>query len=114
MLASRRQRFVALTIAIFFLFGCASATTIRSIPPGAKLYLDGQYKGETPYTHVDRSAAGTTRTVRLEKEGYEDFTGSITREKLSIPALIGTLLITIPIIWILEYPSEHTFGMKKK
>lgn len=114
MFTANRQRIIALTMIIFFLSGCASATVIRSNPPGAKLYVDGQFKGETPYTYVDRSAAGTARTVRLEKQGYEDLSGSIKREKLSIPALIGTIFVIIPVIWILEYPPEHTFEMKKK
>jgi len=51
--------------------------------------LDGQFKGETPYTYPDRAAAGTMRPVTLKKEEYKDFTGRIKREQLSVPALIG-------------------------
>jgi len=108
------KKLIALNIAFFFLFGCASATVIKSNPPGAKLYLDGQFKGETPYTYSDRAAAGTMRTVTLKKEGYKDFTGHIKREELSVGALIGAILVLIPIIWILEYPPEYTFEMEKQ
>lgn len=108
------KKLVALITALFFLFGCASATVIKSNPPGAKLYLDGQFKGETPYTHSDRAAAGTVKALTLKKEGYKDFTGHIKREELSVGALIGTILVLIPIIWILEYPPEYTFEMEKQ
>src|SRR4030043_1684887 len=91
------KKIIASSIAFFFLLGCASATLIKSNPPDAKLYLDGQYKGETPYTYADRAAAGTMRTVTLKKEGYKDFTGYIKREQLSVGALIGGILILIPL-----------------
>jgi hypothetical protein len=107
------MKIIALMTVFFFLFGCASATVIKSNPPGAKLNLDGQIKGETPYTYSDRAAAGTIRTVILKKEGYKDFTGHIKREQLSVGALIGGILLLIPLIWVLEYPSEYTFEMEK-
>ena len=96
------KKLIALMTVFFFLFGCTSATLIKSNPPGAKLYLDGQLKGETPYTYADAAAAGTMRTVSLKKEGYKDFTGHIKREQLSVPALIGGILILIPFIWVLS------------
>jgi len=107
------RKLIALAIAFFFLFGCASSTLIKSNPPGAKLYLNGQDLGETPYTYSDRAAAGTMRTVILKKEGYKDFNGTIKREKLSVPALIGGIFLLVPFIWILEYPPEYNFEMEK-
>jgi hypothetical protein len=107
------KRIVAIMIVFAFLLGCASATVIKSNPPEAKLLLDGQYKGETPYTYSDRATAGTMRTVTLKKEGYKDFTGTIKREKFSVPAFIGGLFFIIPFIWITEYPSEYTFEMEE-
>ena len=107
------KKIIASSIAFFFLFGCASATVIKSNPPGAKLYLDGQLKGETPYTYADRAAAGTMKSVTLKREGYKDFTGHIKREQLSVGALIGGILVLIPLIWILEYPPEYAFEMEK-
>jgi hypothetical protein len=107
------KKIIASSIAFFFLLGCASATLIKSNPPGAKLYLDGQLKGETPYTYADRAAAGTMKSVTLKKEDYKDFTGHIKREVLSVGALIGGLFFLIPLIWILEYPPEYIFEMEK-
>ena len=82
------RKLIALAMAFFFLLGCASSTLIKSDPPGAKLYLNGQDLGETPYTYSDTAAAGTIRTVILKKEGYKDFNGTIKREQLSVGALL--------------------------
>jgi hypothetical protein len=115
-LKSRRQdmkKLIALTMVFFFLFGCASTTLIKSNPPGAKLQVDGQSVGETPYFYTDKAAAGTVKTVTLKKEGYKDSNGFIRREKLSVSALIGGIFLIVPFVWILEYPSQYNFEMEK-
>jgi hypothetical protein len=53
------------------------------------------------------------RTVTLTKEGYKDFNGTIKREQLSVGALIGGIFFLIPLIWVLEYPSQYNFEMEK-
>jgi len=107
------RKLIAMAMALFFLFGCASSTLIKSNPPGAKLSLDGQVQGETPYTYSDQAIAGTMRTVTLKKEGYKDFSGTIKREKLSVGALIGGIFLLVPLLWVLEYPPEYNFEMEK-
>lgn len=107
------RKLVVLLMIFFFLFGCASTTLIKSNPPSAKLYLDGQPQGETPYLHSDQAVAGTVRTVTLRKEGYKEFTGTIRREKLFVPALIGGIFLLVPFIWILEYPPQYDFELDK-
>jgi hypothetical protein len=42
------KELISLTIA-FSPLGYASTTLIKSNPPDAKLYVDGQIQGETPY-----------------------------------------------------------------
>lgn len=107
------KKVVAVVMAFFFVIGCASSTVIKSIPPGAKLYLDGQVKGETPYTFTDRSIAGTWRNLTLKEEGYKDFIAHIKRDELSVPALIGGIFLLVPFLWIFEYPAEYAFEMEK-
>jgi len=107
------KRLIVLGTIFFFLFGCASATTINSIPSGAKLYLDQEYKGETPYTHTDRSILLTKRSVTLKTGGYQNFNAEIKRSELDVGALIGTIFLTIPVLWILKYPSQYIFEMEE-
>jgi hypothetical protein len=104
---------IALSMVFFFLFGCASTTLIKSNPPGAKLSLDGKVVGETPHFYTDKAVAGTMKTVTLKKEGYKDFNGYIKREKLSVPILIGGILLIVPLVWVLEYPTQYDFEMEK-
>ncbi len=106
------KKLIVLVTAICFLVGCSSTTMIKSNPPGAKLYLDGQYKCETPCTHSDSAASGTSKTVLLKKEGYKDFTGTIKKEKTEVAPIIGGIFLLFPFIWMLGYPEEYNFAME--
>jgi hypothetical protein len=108
-----KKELVVLVTAICFLVGCSSSTMIKSIPPGAKLYLDGQHKCETPCTQSDTAASGASKTVLLKKEGYKDFTGTIRKEEAKAGPIIAGCFLLFPFIWMLGYPSEYTFEMEK-
>ena len=51
--------------------GCLSTVTrITSEPEGAKVYLDGELIGTTPFAHHDRETIPTRHRVQIELEGY--------------------------------------------
>ena len=54
------------------LAGCAESTLIRSYPPGAKLYVNEQYEGVTPFLLIvpQSQFADHAFRVRLERDGY--------------------------------------------
>ncbi|HUS87444.1 MAG TPA: PEGA domain-containing protein [Bacteroidales bacterium] len=109
-------RSVAMLLACIVLFSsCASTTMIRSDPTGAKLYLDGEPAGTTPYAHTDSKIVGSTTTVQLTMEGYEDFNNSFSRnEEVDVGAIIGGVLFLIPFLWVMKYKPYHTYELKKK
>jgi hypothetical protein len=57
--------------------------------------------------------AGTTKAVILKREGYKEVNSYIKREKLSVPILIGGIFLIVPLVWVLEYPSQYNFEMEK-
>ena len=86
-------------------FGCAGGTTIKSNPSGAKVYLDGQYKGATPYYHIDITFTGAPRMLTLKKEGYKDFEFPIRRnlELFWMGGISPPIGVPIPIF---VYPKD--------
>jgi PEGA domain-containing protein len=106
------SRAVAGVIAAVFFAGCASTTIIKTSPPGAKVYLDGEMVGRTPYTMTDTKIVGSTTHVRLELEGYESYTASVSRnEQFSVGACIGGVLVLVPFLWIMDYKPEHSYEL---
>jgi len=102
--------FLILTL---LLGSCASTTVFRSEPSGAKVYLNEEPVGETPYSHTDTKIVGSRTEVRLEKEGYRPFFTTVVRnEEVNVGAIIGTVLVLIPALWIMDYKPVHTYELE--
>ncbi len=75
---------------------CASSTLLQTNPVGAKLYLDGEPVGTTPYRHSDTKIVGSTTTVRLEKEGYQPLDTYFSRdEEADAGAIVGGHFLSV-------------------
>ena len=107
------KKIVALLALVSFLVACSSTTMIKSNPSGAKLYIDGIYKCETPCSYKDSAPVGTAKTVVLRKEGFKETRGKIRKEELDIVPLIGGIFFLFPYVWMMKYPSDYTFEMEK-
>lgn len=100
--------------ACILLASCSSKTLIQSNPSGAKVYLNGEAVGTTPYTHEDSKIVGSTTTVKLEKEGYETFNTAFSRnEKADVGAIIGGVFVLFPFLWTMKYKPERTYELVK-
>lgn len=98
--------------ALILLESCASSTVIQSNPSGAKLYLNSNYVGTTPYRHTDTKIVGTTTYVRLEKEGYEPLNTSFSRdEQADAGAIIGGIFLLFPFLWTMKYDPSRTYEL---
>lgn len=94
------------------LASCSSRTLIQSNPNGAKVFLNGESVGTTPYMHEDTKIVGSTTTVRLEKEGYSPFNGSFSRnEQADVGAIIGGVFVLFPFLWTMKYKPERSFDL---
>ena len=92
---------------------CASSTLLQSTPSGARLYLDGEAVGLTPYRHTDTKIVGTTTMVRLEKNGYEPLITSFSRnEEVDVGAIIGGLFVYVPFLWTMKYKPTHSYELQ--
>lgn len=98
--------------ALIMLESCASSTLIQSNPSGAKLYLNSNYVGTTPYRHTDTKIVGTTTFVRLEKDGYEPLNTAFSRdEQADAGAIIGGVFLLFPFLWTMKYDPAHTYEL---
>lgn len=98
---------------VIFVVGCSSTTVIDTVPNGAKVYMNGMYKGTTPYTHSDSKIVGSSTQLKFEKEGYAPLTAVLTRdEKADVGAIIGGIFLLFPFLWTMEYEPMHTFELR--
>lgn len=109
---STALRIAAVTTSAALAAGCASTTLIKSVPPGAKVYVDGEPAGTTPYPMRDQKIVGSSTQVKLVLDGYEPFQAVIQRNEVFNPgACIGGVLVLFPFLWIMDYKPEHTYEL---
>lgn len=106
------QIIAVLLITTILLSSCASTTVLQSSPSGAKLYMNGESVGTTPYTHTDTKIVGSTTILKITLDGYEDFNGVLTRnEEVNVGAIIGGLFLLFPFLWVMDYKPMHNFEL---
>lgn len=106
-------RSLSLFLAGLILFAsCSSTTIIQSSPTGAKLYINGEPVGTTPYTYSDTKIVGSTVAVRLEKEGYDEVNTYFSRdEEVDVGAVIGGIFFLWPFLWTMKYKPARTYEL---
>jgi hypothetical protein len=103
----------ALLAGTLLLGSCSSSTLITTQPAGAKLYMNGQYKGTTPYSHSDTKIVGTATDLRFEQEGYEPLQTVLVRnERADAGAIVGGIFFLFPFLWTMQYDPQHTYELR--
>lgn len=101
-----------LLISCILFASCSSTTLLTSKPSGAKVYLNGEPVGTTPYSHSDTKIVGTSTSLKLVKEGYEPINTYLTRnEKVNVGAIIGGCFFLFPFLWTMDYNPSHNYEM---
>lgn len=102
----------------FFIAGCSSSMTIDSEPSGAKVYIDKEYKGLTPYTYTDSRPFWVDLDIVLKKDGYEDFNFIVSKVdgEFNYGAGCGSLaclpVFGVPFsLWLFKYPENKKFEL---
>lgn len=100
-------------MSVILLFAsCASSTMINSIPSGAKVYINGEPVGTTPYLYTDTKIVGSIVNVDLKKDGYEPFYTTFSRtEQVDVGAIVGGVFLLFPFLWTMQYKSTHTYEL---
>ncbi len=91
---------------------CSSTTMIQTIPEGAKVYMNDEFRGVTPYRHSDQAISGTSTYMTFRLEGYEDFNTVLSKnETVDVGAVIGGIFFLFPFIWTMGYNPTHTYEL---
>ncbi len=106
-------RFTALFMALVFLFSaCVSTTTIKSVPPGADVYIDGFKVGQTPYKYEDEKISFARTNLDIMMEGYEPvYTYLVRDEEIDLGPVIGGFFFWPVWLWTLKYHPTRTFEL---
>lgn len=106
-------RFSALSLALIFLLSsCVSTTTIKTVPPGADVYIDGFKVGTTPYKYEDEKIVFSRTNLDIILEGYEPvYTYLVRDEELDLGPVVGGFFFWPVWLWSLKYKPLRTYDL---
>jgi hypothetical protein len=109
-------KMISLSLAILiFITSCTSTTKIITEPSGAKVYVEGEAVGTTPYKYKDSKIVGSKTALKLEKEDYETLEVNLSRnEVVDVGAVLGGIVLLFPFLWTMGYKPTHTYELKQK
>ena len=61
---------LALVVVVMIVSGCAQKNMIRTEPPGAKIYVDGSYAGESPLQYTFDRPFRYSYFIEAKLDGY--------------------------------------------
>jgi len=83
------RRSHALIVVSTLLSACTESTMIRTSPPDAKVYVNGQFVGVSPVRcKVPRAEFRDGIPVRIERDGYEPVTSTL-RTRIATGRIVG-------------------------
>ena len=100
-------------VGAMLLAGCAERVLFRSAPPGAKVFVDDTYVGDTPTHFSTRSVV--LRTYRVEMQGYPPVEGALEPHLAGgrvVGAIftLGIVAMARPMYYYTPNPVDVTFG----
>ena len=63
---------ITFALALCTVTGCSTSSRFHTKPDGAKLYVNGDYVGETPVVYTDRRSMPKRLHIQIRKEGYKE------------------------------------------
>ena len=106
MQTTKRSAIVALIVLVTFTsLACSTTTKFVSDPPGAKVYINGEFIGDTPCDFGTKTGLPDRYHIQLRKAGYSELNVYIDAEMWLVWALLVVPLtfgVSIPWAWTLE------------
>lgn len=109
----RNAALAATLLSASILSGCASETTLITIPARARVYVNDQYRGESPVDYSDRRTILSTSMARFELDGYQTRSVRFRRnDKINPLAAVGSIAVLVPLLWIRNYKESYQYELE--
>lgn len=104
-------KIISVFISLLILFtSCVSTTWIRSEPTGAKVFINDEYVGDTPYSYSDKKIIDSRTTIKLEKENFKVLRAEFFRdEEMDVGPVIAGCFLLVPFLWTYKYFPSHNY-----
>ncbi len=113
-------RLFVLALVVISFVSCSTASRFNTQPSGAKLFINGDFVGQTPVVYDDSYGLPARLHVEIKKEGYDDLDMYLDKGA-AYRALLPSMLIPyvgfIAPLWSFSLEDVYRFNLaplKKK
>jgi len=107
------RKLCLLALVLVPLAACSATSRFHTEPKGAKLFINGDYIGETPVVYDDSYGLPSRMHVEIQKEGYDDLDMYMdkTMAYQAMPTFIFPYSSTIAVFWAYRYASDYRINL---
>ena len=106
------KRLIALLL-VLVITGCSTFVTIRTDPERARLYINDEPKGKTPFTDNLPDGLFARYIYRIEADGYKPLYGELQKE-FKWGAFIGGWFFLFPWLWASGPRPFYSFELQQE
>jgi len=99
-----------LIIAILF-SGCSTFVTFNTQPQGAKIYINENPVGKTPFTYSLSDFVFDNYNIKITKEGYKEIICPLEKELKPGPFILGLFLAWPFLLWCYGPKTNYYFEL---
>ena len=92
------------------LAACSTASRFHTQPIGAKLYINGDYIGDTPVVFTDRRSLPKRLHIQIRKEGYKELDFYLDKSNDYLGIFLTTLYGS-GLFWSSSLDNEYHFDL---
>jgi hypothetical protein len=106
------KQIITLSLVFPLLVGCATSTRFNTTPEGAKVYINGDYIGDSPVTLDDSKSLPKRVHVQVRREGYKELDMYIDKRLDYLNMILGITPYGAPLIfWGYTLEDKYRFDL---
>ena len=101
---------IMLAFTLSMVTACTTASRFHTKPNGAKLYINGDYIGETPVVYTDQRGQPERLHIQIRKEGYKELDFYLDKAN-DYAGLALTIFYGISLFWSASLDNEYHINL---
>ena len=101
------RKLCLLALVLVPLAACSATSRFHTEPKGAKLFINGDYIGETPVVYDDSYGLPSRIQVEIQKEGYDDLDMYMDKTMAKSPRTLPTKPLPKNNLELRPHPDPH-------
>jgi hypothetical protein len=103
---------ITLSLSLPLMFGCTTSTRFNTKPEGAKIFINGDYIGDSPITLDDTKSLPSRYHVQIRHEGYKELDMYLDKRADYLTMALSAIPYFAPLLfWGYTLDNKYKFDL---